>query len=108
MTSEGGDPFPLTYGEYDATAPRWSRDGSHIAFVSNERGNTALWVVEFPGAYKRRVTASDRRYRDPPGTLRIDVVDRAGRTLSARISVTTAEGRGDAPDRPWRHGGEGC
>jgi len=40
MTSEGGDPFPLTYGEFDATAPRWSHDGKHIAYVSNESGNT--------------------------------------------------------------------
>jgi len=34
MPSEGGDPFPLTYGDFDATAPRWSRDGKRIAFVS--------------------------------------------------------------------------
>src|SRR5207247_1724796 len=27
MTSEGGDPFPITYGDFDATAPRWSHDG---------------------------------------------------------------------------------
>src|SRR5213076_1042693 len=30
MTSEGGDVFPLTYGEFDATSPRWSRDAKHI------------------------------------------------------------------------------
>jgi hypothetical protein len=106
MTSEGGDPLPLTYGEFDATAPRWSRDGRRIAFVSNETGNTTLWVMELPGAQKRRVAARERRYRDPTGTLRIDVVDRAGRPLPARISVTTAEGRGYAPDDAWRHGDE--
>jgi len=41
MTSGGGDPFPLTYGDFDATAPRWSRDGGRIAYVSNEGGNTS-------------------------------------------------------------------
>src|SRR5438105_9165258 len=106
MTSEGGDPFPLTYGEFDATAPRWSRDGSRIAFVSNESGNTSLWVMEIPGAYERRVTALERRYRDPVGLLRVTVVDRAGRLLPARISVTTAEGRGYTPDDAWRHADE--
>jgi Tol biopolymer transport system component len=106
MTSEGGDPFPLTYGEFDATAPRWSRDGSRIAFVSNESGNTSLWVMEIPGAYKRRVTALERRYRDPVGSLRVTVVDRAGHALPARVSVTTAEGRGYAPDDVWRHADE--
>ena len=33
IPAEGGDAFPLTYGEYDNTAPRWSPDGSKIAFV---------------------------------------------------------------------------
>src|SRR6266849_3325796 len=106
MTSEGGDPFPLTYGEFDATAPRWSRDGSRIAFVSNESGNTTLWVIDVIGARKQRVEARERRYREPVGTLRIEVFDRAGRPLSARISVTTAEGRGYAPDDAWRHADE--
>src|SRR6266850_5909265 len=106
MTSEGGDPFPLTYGDFDATAPRWSRDGNNIAYVSNESGNTALWVLEIPGAYKRRVHALERRYRDPVGSLRVTVVDRAGHPLPARISLTTAEGRGYAPDDAWRHADE--
>ncbi len=39
MTADGGDPFQLTYGEGDATAPRWSPDGSRIAYVSNDEGN---------------------------------------------------------------------
>ena len=49
MTSDGGDPVPLTYGDFDATAPRWSHDGGRIAYVSNEGGNTSLWVIELPG-----------------------------------------------------------
>ena len=106
MTSEGGDPFPLSYGEFDVTAPRWSRDGRRIACISNEDGDTSLWVIELPGAQKRRVEARERRYRESTGTLRIDVVDRAGRPLSVRISVTTAEGRGYAPDDAWRHADE--
>ena len=28
MTADGGDPLQLTYGEFDATAPRWSPDGT--------------------------------------------------------------------------------
>ena len=106
MTSEGGDPFPLTYGEFDATAPRWSRDGSRIAFVSNESGNTSLWVIDVPGGRKQPIAARERHYRGPVGTLRIDVVDRGGRSLSARMSVTSAEGRGYAPDDAWRHADE--
>jgi TolB protein len=106
MTSDGGDPFPLTYGEFDATAPRWSRDGSRIAYISNEAGNTSLWVIEIPGARQQRVTARERRYAGAMGTLRVNVVDRAGNPLPARISVTTPEGRGYAPDDAWRHADE--
>ena len=125
MTREGGDPFPLTYGDFDATAPRWSRDGKQIAYVSNEpdralkrrlgegaspegqsAAGTSLWVIDVPGGKKQRVEMRERRYREPVGTLRIAVVDRVGHPLGARISVTTAEGRGYAPDDAWRHADE--
>src|SRR5256885_2747796 len=106
MTSEGGDPFPLTYGEFDATAPRWSRDGTRIACISNEGGNTSLWVIDVVGARKQRVEARERRYRPTVGTLSLSIVDHAGHPLAARISVTTAEGRAYAPDDAWRHADE--
>src|SRR6266487_2918405 len=113
MTSEGGDPFPLTYGDFDATAPRWSHDGTRIAYISNEpdralkrrlgetaspeglsTSGTSLWVIDVPGGRKQRVEARERRYRQPVGTLRVDVVDCAGRPVPSRVSVTTREGRG--------------
>jgi Tol biopolymer transport system component len=106
MTSQGGDPFPLTYGDFDATAPRWSRDGTRIAFVSNETGNTALWVIDVPGGRKQAVETTERRYREPVGTVRIITVDAAGRPLSARISVARPDGRAYAPDDAWRHADE--
>jgi dipeptidyl aminopeptidase/acylaminoacyl peptidase len=106
MTTEGGDPFPLTYGDFDATAPRWSRDGSRIAYVSNEGGNTSLLVIDVVGGRKQPVEARERRYREPVGTLRVEVRDRAGHPLGARVSVTGAEGRGYAPDHAWRHADE--
>jgi len=106
MTSEGGDPFPLTYGEFDATAPRWSHDGKHIAYVSNESGNTSLWVIDVPGARRREVVPTDRRYHESVGRLRIAMVDVAGHPLAARLSVTGPDGRGYAPDDAWRHADE--
>src|SRR5207302_53452 len=106
MTSEGGDILPLTYGEFDATAPRWSRDARHIAYISNEGGNTALWVIDVPGAHRRQIVASERRYRDPVGRLRLVVVDAAGRPLPARVSVTGVDGRAYAPDDAWRQADE--
>ena len=106
-TADGGDPIPLTFGEYDLTVPRWSRDGSRIAAVSNERGNTALVVIDVPGGRRQEVVARRRRYKQPVGTLRLDVVDAAtGRPVEARVSVTAADGRGFVPDEAWRHSDE--
>ena len=106
MPSEGGDPMPLTYGDFDATAPRWSRDGKRIACISNEGGNTSLWVIDVIGGKKQPVDARQRRYLGATGTLRLQVVDGTGRTLGARISVTGPDGRGYAPDYAWRHADE--
>jgi TolB protein len=106
MTSDGGDPFPLTYGEFDATAPRWSRDGKHIAYISNESGNTSLWVIDIPGARRREIVPAERRYRGAVGKLRIVVADASGHPLAARLSVTGPDGRGYAPDDAWRHADE--
>src|SRR5256885_16197589 len=101
MTSEGGDALPLTYGEFDATAPRWSRDARHIAYISNEAGNTALWVIDVPGARRRQIVASERRYRDPVGRLRLVMVDAAGRPPPARAAACGVGRRAFPPAAEW-------
>jgi len=106
MTREGGDPLPLTYGEFDATAPRWSRDGQRIAYISNEGGNTSLWVIDVIGGKKQPVVARQRQYLGAVGTLRLEILDQAGRRIPARVSVTGPDGRGYAPDDAWRHADE--
>ncbi|MGH7498589.1 MAG: CehA/McbA family metallohydrolase [Gemmatimonadales bacterium] len=108
MTAEGGDPFQLTYGEFDATSPRWSFDGSRIAYVSNEGGNTSLWTVDVPGGGRAQVRVDRRVYLSPTGTIRIVVTDAAtGRENAARISLTGPDGRSYAPDDAWRHADDG-
>jgi Tol biopolymer transport system component len=108
MTSQGENPFQLTYGEFDAVSPRWAPDGRQIAYVSNQNGNTELWVVSVPGGARQRLAATKRTYRHPQGRLRLELVDRAtGRPVPARVSVTGADGRGWAPDDAWRHADDG-
>ena len=108
MTAEGGDPFPITYGDSDATSPRWSPDATRIAYVSNETGNTSLWIVEVPGGKRTRLEARERRYRGAVGTLVVEVVDAAtGRPTPARVSVIGPDGRSFAPDDAWRHADDG-
>src|SRR5262249_39487096 len=103
--------------DFDATAPRWSPDGSRIAYISNEGGNTSLWVLELPGGRRIRVDARARRYRSPVARLRVIVTEpavsrvgsgvrRRGPTsvpVAARVTVTGSDGRAFAPDDAWRH-----
>jgi WD40 repeat protein len=104
MTAQGGDPFQLTYEPGDATAPRWSRDGTQIAYISNEDGNTELRVVDVPGGQVRRIQARRREYREPVGRIRLIVLDSTSRApLPARVSVASPTGRSFAPDDAWRY-----
>jgi dipeptidyl aminopeptidase/acylaminoacyl peptidase len=108
MTAEGGDAFQLTYGEFDATGPRWSPDGRRIAYISNEGGNTSLWTVEVPGGRRTELRAARRSYRTAVGRLTLGVAGPgAGQAMPARISITGPDGRSWAPDDAWRHGDDG-
>ena len=55
MPANGGDVFPISYGDWDETNVRWSRDGKQLAFISNRNGNTELWLQTIPGGAQRRL-----------------------------------------------------
>ena len=103
MPSEGGDPFPISYGDFDNTNPRWSPDGTRIAFISNRGGNTSLWMQEMLGGAERPVLAKEKHYLKSMGHLSIAILDPSGRPTSARVSVTGEDGRAYAPDNAWMH-----
>ena len=51
MTGEGGDPFQLTYGDFDATNPRWAPSGTRIVRYLQFGADAALrvpraWLVD--------------------------------------------------------------
>lgn len=103
MPTDGGDAFPISYGEFDNTNPRWSPDGSKIAFISNRGGNTSLWVQDVIGGRQQQFVARDKKYLKPMGMMAITVVDPAGNPTAARVFVTGADGRAYAPDDAWMH-----
>ena len=106
--ADGGDAFPLTYGDFDATAPRWSPDGTRIAYVSNEDGDTALWILEWPGGRRKKLELRERERLGPVARLRVEVADgTSGQPMPARVSVTAPDGRSFAPDDAWRHADDG-
>ncbi|MCB0498596.1 MAG: CehA/McbA family metallohydrolase [Cyclobacteriaceae bacterium] len=105
MTTASGDgnPYPLTYGKFDATHPRWSPDGKHMAYISNEGGNTALWILDVLGGKTYPLPLDKRVYLAPPSTLTIKTIQPGGGEVPARISVTGEDGRSYAPADAWAH-----
>ncbi len=105
VTRLGGraEPFPLTYGEYDTTAPRWSPGGQRIAYIVNENGNTAIRILDAVGGRTTGLVAERREYLAPHGTLDLRIVDGDGKPLPARVSIVAADGRAYAPASAWMH-----
>ncbi len=107
MPATGGDAFPISYGEFDDTNPRWSPDGTKIAFTSNRGGNTSLWVQAIPDGAQTEVVARERKYLKPMGRIALRVVDSIGKPLPARVFVTASDGRAYAPDDAWMQADDG-
>lgn len=97
------EPFPLTYGRFDVMAPRWSPDGTRLAYVSNESGNTAIRVQEFVGGRTIDLAVLQRDYKRPMQPVSITVLDEAGRPVPARVAVLASDGRAYGPPDAWLH-----
>lgn len=107
MPATGGDAFPISYGTFDNINPRWSPDGSKIAFISNRNGNTSLWVQTIPGGDQTEVVAHERKYLKPTGRISLRVQDESGNAVAARVFITAADGLAYAPDDAWMHADDG-
>ena len=101
MPAGGGDAFPITYGDWDETYPRWAPDGTRIAFISNQNGNTEIGIERIPGGVAETLAITERRYLPPMARLHLDIKDSRGRAGSARVSITDAAGRFYAPANAW-------
>lgn len=94
---DGGEPYKLTFGDYDEFHPRWSPDGERIAYISNKGGLPQLWVLETYGGAKTHVRIQSRRWRRPMGTVRVRVVDAGGTSTAARVYADGADGKAYMP-----------
>jgi TolB protein len=103
-TPDGKSPLPLTFGEFDRRRARWSPNGERMLYVSNETGNTTLWVQDFVGGARRMIAAKQRRYLRPMGALAILLRDERGQPLPGRLMVLASDGRYYAPHDRWLHG----
>ena len=107
LTTLAGDAqLPLTFGEFDATQARWSRDGRRIAYISNEDGNVALSVIDAVGGARMRIVARDRKYSRPVAKVQIQLKS-AEQSVAGRISVVGVDERYYGPDDRWLHADDG-
>jgi dipeptidyl aminopeptidase/acylaminoacyl peptidase len=59
VPAHGGPSRRLTSSAEADHSPRWSPDGSSIAFVSGRRGSADLYVIPVDGGEARRITSSE-------------------------------------------------
>jgi len=107
LPAGGGDAFPIAYGDWDMTYPRWSPDGARIAFISNKGGGTEIDLIEVPGGLVQALPTPERRYLHPMAHLSLNITDAQGHPASARVSVTDSAGRFYAPAGAWIHADDG-
>lgn len=101
MPAAGGDPFPLSYGDFDNVAARWSPDGQKIVFISNRGGNTSLWIQNVLGGAQTEIPTKNRRYLKATGRIHLTVLDESGKQTAARVFITAEDGRAYAPGDAW-------
>lgn len=60
-----GKPRPFTSGTKTDTSPRWSPDGSKLAFISDRSGDRQIWAMPTSGGEAVQVTKMRRGTSNP-------------------------------------------
>lgn len=99
----GGFPMPYSYGDFDATGARWSRDGARIAYVSNETGDLQIEIIDVVGGARKEFKANAAKRRGETSDLALRIIDAKGAPTPARVQIRASDGRDYAPDDALVH-----
>ena len=97
----GGDAKALTTGPAWDMQPRFSPDGSEIAFTSDRAGGDNVWVVSVDGETTRQISKETFRLPNSPAW------SPDGRYIAARKHFTSRRSLGSGEIWLWHSSGEG-
>jgi TolB protein len=116
MPANGGDAFPISYGDWDMTNVRWSPNGQKIAFITNKKGSTEIQWQNFEETtqWKQQnareaeyLNADQRSYLSPHGVVSISVDGSPLLFSNCRVSITDTADRSFAPRGAWIQADDG-
>jgi imidazolonepropionase-like amidohydrolase/Tol biopolymer transport system component len=88
MPISGGTPTRIAEGLSYEQQPRWSPDGSRLAFVSDRGGGDNIWLMNADGSNKKQLTKEDFRLLNQPSW------SPDGRYIVAKKHFTTSRSLG--------------
>ncbi len=57
VPARGGTPVKFTNGPKSDKSPRWSPDGTKLAFISDRDGSNQIWVIDSGGGEAHKITS---------------------------------------------------